>query len=281
MTPMQHEPRVRAAAVVGQFYPGSPERLRGDVEAFLTKAAKAETGAPKAVIAPHAGYVYSGMAAAAAFTTLRSQASGIRRVVLIGPAHYIPFRGLAVPTASVFETPLGRMSVARDAAASLEELDFVVQADAPHLPEHALEVELPFLQVLLPAFELVPIVVGEANPEEVAEALARVWGGPETLIVVSSDLSHFHEYETARRLDAATAAAIERGDWARLGPNDACGYLAVAGLLIEAGRRGLAARRLMLCSSGDTAGSRDRVVGYGAWAFDSARDAFDRERATV
>jgi MEMO1 family protein len=281
VTPMQHEPRVRAAAVAGQFYPRSPERLRGDVEAFLTKAAKAETGASKAVIAPHAGYVYSGTVAAAAFATLRGQASGIRRVVLIGPAHYIPFLGLAVPTASVFETPLGRMSVARDAAASLEELDFVVQADAPHLPEHALEVELPFLQVLLPAFELVPIVVGEAKPEEVAEALARVWGGPETLIVVSSDLSHFHEYETARRLDAATAAAIERGDWASLGPNDACGYLAVAGLLIEARRRSLAARRLMLCSSGDTAGSRDRVVGYGAWVFDSAHDASDRERATV
>jgi AmmeMemoRadiSam system protein B len=222
---------------------------------------------PKALIAPHAGYVYSGDVAGAAFATLRDHARTISRILLIGPAHYVPFRGLALPNADVFETPLGPVPVAGDAAAALNDLAFVVRADAPHAPEHALEVELPFLQVLLPAFEVVPILVGEAHPEQVAAALERVWGGPETLIVISSDLSHFHTYEAAQRLDAATAASIERGDWASLGPNDACGYLAIAGLLIAAKNRGLEARRLRLCSSGDTAGSRDRVVGYGAWAF--------------
>jgi AmmeMemoRadiSam system protein B len=131
-------------------------------------------------------------------------------------------------------------------------------------------VELPFLQTLLASFGVVPLVVGDATPQDVAHVLRRLWGGPETLIVVSSDLSHYHDHETARRLDAATAAAIEHGDWASIGPNQACGCLAVAGLLVEAGRRGLRARRLSMCSSGDTAGSRDRVVGYGAWTFTQA-----------
>jgi AmmeMemoRadiSam system protein B len=252
--------------VAGQFYPRLPDRLRADVEAFLARARMAET-VPKALIAPHAGYVYSGNVAGAAFGTLRNHARAVGRVVLIGPAHYVRFRGLALPNADIFETPLGPVPIVRDAASAFDDLAFVVRAGAPHAPEHALEVELPFLQMLLPAFELVPILVGETHPEQVAAALERVWGGPETLIVVSSDLSHFHTYEAAQRFDAATAVTIERGDWAGLGPNDACGYLAIAGLLIAAKNRGLKARRLRLCSSGDTAGSRDRVVGYGAWTF--------------
>ena len=138
---------------------------------------------------------------------------------------------------------------------------------APHAPEHALEVELPFLQALLPSFAIVPLLVGDARPQEVAAVLDRLWDGPETLIVVSSDLSHFHDYETAQRRDAGTAAAIERGAWASLGPGEACGHLAIAGLLVGAARRGLGARRLALCNSGDTGGPRDRVVGYGAWLF--------------
>jgi AmmeMemoRadiSam system protein B len=146
-------------------------------------------------------------------------------------------------------------------------LPFVVRADAPHAPEHAIEVELPFLQLVLQRFALVPLLVGDARPEQVAEVLGRLWGGPETVVVVSSDLSHFHDYRTAQRLDAATAAAIEQGDWARLGPGDACGFLAVAGLLQHTAALGLRARRAALCNSGDTAGPKDRVVGYGAWAF--------------
>ena len=187
--------------------------------------------------------------------------------MLIGPAHYVPVRGIAVPTTDTFETPLDRVPVDREALSALADLPFVVTADAPHAPEHALEVELPFLQTLLGPFAVVPLLVGDAVPQQAAAALRRLWGGPETLIVVSSDLSHYHDYATARRLDAATAAAIERGDWESVGPDQACGFLAVAGLLIETNERGLTARRLALCNSGDTAGSRDRVVGYGAWMF--------------
>jgi MEMO1 family protein len=154
-----------------------------------------------------------------------------------------------------------------EALSALADLDFVVTADGPHIPEHCLEVELPFLQSVLASFQIVPLVVGDALPNDVARVLGRLWGGPETLIVVSSDLSHYHSCQVAQRLDAATAAAIEHGDWASVGPNQACGCLAVAGLLIEAARRGLKAQRLSLCNSGDTAGARDRVVGYGAWMF--------------
>jgi MEMO1 family protein len=174
---------------------------------------------------------------------------------------------LAAPTVDAFETPLGRVPVDVEALSAIADLQFVIRTDAPHAPEHALEVELPFLQTVLASFKVVPLIVGDVAPQDVALVLRRLWGGPDTLIVVSSDLSHYHDYQTARRLDAATAAAIEHGDWASLGPNQACGCLAVAGLLLEAGRRGFQARRLSLCNSGDTAGSRDRVVGYGAWMF--------------
>jgi MEMO1 family protein len=263
--------KVRPPAVAGQFYPGHPDRLRAQVSELLADVTASAGSLPKALIAPHAGYIYSGGVAARAFATLRERAPGIERVVLIGPAHYVPVRGVAAPTVDAFETPLGRVAVDRDALTALAGLSSVVRADAPHAPEHALEVELPFLQTLLRSFQVVPLVVGDAAPQDVADVLRRLWGGPETLIVVSSDLSHFHDYETARRLDAATAAAIERGDWAMLGPKEACGCLAMAGLLVEASRRGLAARRLALCNSGDTAGPRDRVVGYGAWSFDATR----------
>lgn len=147
------------------------------------------------------------------------------------------------------------------------DLPFIRRTDRPHAPEHALEVELPFLQSVLANFKLVPLLAGDAAPQDIADLLRELWGGPETLIVVSSDLSHYHEYETARRLDFATAMAIEHGEWQKVGPNQACGCLAITGLLIEAARHGLKAGRLSLCNSGDTAGSRDRVVGYGAWLF--------------
>ena len=178
---------------------------------------------------------------------------------------------LAEPAAEIFPDRLDAEAVGMAA-----DVRSVVRADAPHAPEHALEVELPFLQALLASFRVVPLVVGEAAPQDVAHVLRRLWGGPETLIVASSDLSHYHDYETARRLDAATAAAIEQGEWAGLGPSEACGHLAVAGLLVEAGRRGLEARRLALCNSGDTAGPRDRVVGYAAFAVLPAPTSFGR-----
>jgi AmmeMemoRadiSam system protein B len=264
--------RVRPPAVAGTFYPGRPERLREVVEALLAAAARegGEAPLPKALIAPHAGYAYSGPIAAAAFAALGG-AAPLRRVVVIGPTHHVRMRGIAAPTAAAFATPLGSVEVDQEALAALADLGCVARADGPHAPEHALEVELPFLQVVGAEVAIVPLLVGEAAPEEVAAVLGRLWGGAETLILVSSDLSHFHDYATARRRDAATAAAIERGDWAALGPGEACGFLAVAGLLIEGGRRGLGgARRLALANSGDTAGGRDSVVGYGAWRFDAA-----------
>jgi MEMO1 family protein len=266
MRTVSEMPRVRPAAVAGSFYPSDPGRLRVEVSELLA-GAPGHSGTPKALIAPHAGYVYSGQVAATAFAALQGLADTVERVVLIGPAHYVRLRGIAAPTAGAFATPLGRVPVDQEALAAIADLPFVSEADAPHAPEHALEVELPFLQLVLASFALVPLVVGEATPEQVAEVLARLWGGPETLLVVSSDLSHYHEYGEAQRLDAETAAAIERGDCAALSPGRACGFLPVAGLLLEAGRRGLNARRLMLCNSGDTAGDRNRVVGYGAWAF--------------
>jgi hypothetical protein len=257
--------KIRPPAAAGLFYAAHPDRLQTTVSELLGEFAPSAKALPKALIAPHAGYVYSGRVAAEAFATLRASAQSIARVVLIGPAHFVAVRGIAAPTVDAFETPLGCVPVDRDALAAIADLPFVIAADAPHAPEHSLEVEIPFLQALLPNFAVVPLVIGDAAPRDVAEVLRRLWGGPETLIVVSSDLSHYHDYDTARRLDAATAAAIERGDWERLGPDQACGFLAVAGLLVEAGRRRLSPQRLSLCNSGDTAGSRDRVVGYGAW----------------
>jgi AmmeMemoRadiSam system protein B len=253
-------------AVAGAFYPAEPSRLRSEVSSLLAGAASPRS-APKALIAPHAGYAYSGRIAAAAFATLRVGAQKISRVVLIGPAHYVPFHGIAVPTVQRFATPLGEVPLDEEALKAVGDCEFVVAAHVAHEPEHALEVELPFLQSVLASFQLAPLLVGDAPPEAVAEALRCLWGGSETLIVVSSDLSHYLNYDHAQRLDLETAAAIERGDWASLGPSRACGWLAIAGLLQECTRLSLSARCLGLCNSADTAGSRDRVVGYGAWAF--------------
>ena len=258
---------VRKPSVAGSFYPSQPDRLRRQVAELLADARTALKITPKALIAPHAGYIYSGSTAAAAFATLQDSPQTLGRIVLIGPAHYVAIRGIALPTVDAFETPLGRVPVDRAALNEIAGLPFVSRNDPAHAPEHALEVELPFLQIVLPSFSLLPLVVGDATAHEVAQVLAWLWSGPETLLVISSDLSHYHSYETARRLDAATAAAIENGDWARLGAGQAGGYLPIAGLLIEANRRNLKARRLSLCNSGDTAGPRDQVVGYGAWMF--------------
>jgi MEMO1 family protein len=257
---------IRPPAVAGSFYPDRPDRLRASVEGFLAEAETAGLGRVKAVIAPHAGYVYSGSIAGRAFAALRPGAAHIRRVVVIGPAHFVPVDGLAVPPVAAFRTPLGEVPLDRAAIEGIAGLPQVRIADAPHQGEHAIEVELPFLQTILGGFSLVPLLVGDAPPAAVAEVLAKLWGGDETAVVVSSDLSHYHPYARAQRLDAATAAAIEALD-PSLGAEDACGHLAIAGLLIEAEHRGNRALRLDLRNSGDTAGPKDRVVGYGAWAF--------------
>jgi len=223
--------------------------------------------APKALIVPHAGYVYSGAIAASGYARLAGQRRAIRRVVLLGPSHRIPLRGLAASGADSFATPLGAVPVDRDAIDEILDLPQVQIFDAAHRDEHSLEVQIPFLQYVLEAFSLVPLSVGDAEPEEVGEVIERLWGGPETLFVVSSDLSHYHDYETARRLDAATTRAIEALDFRALDSESACGCAPARGLLAAARRHGLSVETIDLRNSGDTAGDKRRVVGYGSYVF--------------
>lgn len=259
--------RIRRPAVAGMFYPSASQELRTMLQEFLAAAAPAGV-APKALIVPHAGYIYSGPVAATAYAQLRAAREEIRRIVLLGPSHRVPFRGLALSSAQVFATPLGDVPLDLEAAEAVRRLPQVQVLDQAHALEHSLEVQLPFLQEVLDEFTLVPLVVGDASATEVAEVLEVLWGGPETRIVISSDLSHYHDYETARRMDAATSRAIEALEGDAIGYEDACGRIPVTGLLAVARRHGLQAHTLDLRSSGDTAGPRDQVVGYGAYAFD-------------
>ena len=260
------EARVRPPAVAGLFYPADPDELADVVRTYLAEAEAPAGPPPKAIIAPHAGYVYSGPVAASAYARLAPLHGQVRRVVLVGPAHRVPFRGLAVPAATHFATPLGVVPLDQDAVGALLQLPQVKVLDEAHAAEHSLEVHLPFLQTVLGGFSLVPLVAGDATPEETAEVLDRLWDGPETAVVISSDLSHYHDYDTARRMDSATAQAIASLRPEALGYEDACGRIPVAGLLEVARRRGLEVETLDLRNSGDTAGPRDQVVGYGAWA---------------
>jgi hypothetical protein len=258
---------VRRPAVAGTFYPDDPVLLAGTVDGYVAGAERAALpgGAPpRALVAPHAGYLYSGPVAGSAFAALPRKAP-FARVVVLGPSHYVPFRGLALPTAEAFATPLGEVAVDRGAAEELAGLDQVVVDDEPHRREHSLEVELPFLQRRLGEFRLVPLAVGDAEPAEVASVLSRL-DREDTLIVVSTDLSHYHRYDTARRIDSRTSAAIESLDVDAIGEGDACGRVPLRGLLARARERGWSCRRLDLRNSGDTAGPDDRVVGYGAYA---------------
>lgn len=260
------ENRVRPPAVAGVFYPGAAADLAAAV-ADLLAATAASADAPKAVIVPHAGYVYSGAVAARALAQFAPDAGIIRRVAMFGPAHRVYVRGLAAPAAAAFATPLGEVPVDRSAIESVADMPQVVIDDRVHAEEHSLEVQLPILQRVLPHFALVPFAVGETTGGEVAEVIERLWGGPETRFVISSDLSHYLAYSAAQRIDAETAAAIERFDAAALTHEHACGRTPIAGFLAAARRRGLSATRLDLKNSGDTAGPKSRVVGYGAWAF--------------
>lgn len=261
---------VRKPFVAGTFYPAQADELRAAVRQYMAAAAAAQAGStpvPKAIIAPHAGYVYSGAIAATAYACLLPAADRIRRVVLLGPSHRVGFRGIAVTTATAYETPLGHVPLDRDAALRLKSLQAVVEHDTAHVPEHSLEVHLPFLQTMLPSFTLLPLVVGDAAPAEVARVLEAVWGGPETAIVISSDLSHYEPYETAQRIDAQTASAIVQLDGSAVSDHGACGRRPVRGLLELARRRGMHCKMLDVRNSGDTAGPKDRVVGYGSFAF--------------
>ena len=257
---------IRSPAVAGTFYPANSAKLQRMVTDFLSHA-KSEPIPVKAIIAPHAGYIYSGPVAASAYARLASQAASIKRVVLIGPSHRVGFRGLAAPNASIFETPLGGVDIDSDAIDRLLDLSWVMRSDHSHLQEHSLEVHLPFLQTILHEFKLVPLLVGDATPQQVAEVIERLWGGPETLIVISSDLSHYLDYETASSIDAKTSKAIEELKGEAIDFDQACGRIPVQGLLRIAQKRGLQCKTVDLRNSGDTAGPRDHVVGYGAYVF--------------
>lgn len=257
---------VREPAVAGQFYPGSAGELAATINACFDAAKAGEGPAPKALIVPHAGYIYSGPIAATAYARLRPHRKQYKRVILLGPCHRVAIRGLALSGADVFRTPLGDVPLDRDAIDDLHMPEITVAEEA-HDFEHSLEVHVPFLQSVIDNFSLVPLVVGDAAPETVALVIDALWGGPETLIVISSDLSHYLAYEDARRSDAATCRAIENFDAESIDHYHACGATPIGGLLIAAKRRGMTVETLDLRNSGDTAGDKSRVVGYGSWLF--------------
>jgi len=271
-------PDVRPPAVAQLFYPGDARSLADEVTAYLeqTQDTPLAPGFPKAVIVPHAGYIYSGPVAASAYDLLRPARGIVRRAVVLGPCHRVPVRGLALPAASAFDTPLGRIPLDEEAIASIRGLPQVVESAATHAQEHALEVQLPFLQQVLGEFSLVPLVVGSVAPEKVAEVLEHLWGGDETLFVISSDLSHYHSYEAARRIDGATVQAILGFD-AGISHEQACGATPVAGALIAARRKGLAPKLLDCRNSGDTAGGKDQVVGYASFALAPGSPRYEAE----
>ncbi len=258
----------RLPAVAGQFYPDDPRQLAAAVHGYI-ETSPAWPLRPKALIAPHAGYIYSGPVAASAYRLLEPLHATIRRVILLGPVHRVWVSGLALPGVDSFATPLGRIPLDQEAMDALADLPQVEVMPAAHAQEHSLEVHLPFLQTVLDSFTLVPLAVGGATPEQVAQVLERLWGGDETLIVVSSDLSHFLPYADAVQVDRATVSGILAMD-SRLVGEQACGAHPVNGLLLAARRHGLTPHLLDLRNSGDTAGDKSSVVGYASIAFISA-----------
>ncbi len=258
-------PTTRPPAVAGKFYPADGAQLRAEVTRFL--AGKEPGGSrPKAIIVPHAGYRYSGPIAASAYARVATLSGVIARVLMIGPAHYVKLSGLAAPSVDTFTTTLGEVAVDIECIDRLLRYPQVSLNDDAHQPEHCLEVQLPFLQVVLEDFQIVPLLVGRSTADDVAEIIEQFWDAPDALIVISSDLSHFHDYETAGHLDAATSAAIGRLEASAITGERACGHQAICGLLETAKRHGAAAEILDVRNSGDTSGSPDRVVGYGAYA---------------
>lgn len=256
-------PDIRNPAVADMFYPGDADTLRHQVEQLLAQATvQGET--PKAIIAPHAGYIYSGPVAASVYKTLIKARDSINKVVLVGPSHRVPLLGCACSSARAFATPLGEVPLNRSDIDKIKALPFVSELDQAHSMEHCLEVQLPFLQVVLSNFTLVPIVVGDCDRQDLAQLLDMVWGDSQTLIVVSSDLSHYHDYNTAVRMDRKTCEAIENSDVDVIDSQHACGAVAIRGLLETVKDKNLIIRTLDYKNSGDTAGSRDQVVGYAA-----------------
>jgi len=261
----------RPPAVAGAFYPGSPAALSATVDQLLAEVSTVAATQPKALIVPHAGYIYSGSTAAMAYGALSPWHAMIRRVILLGPTHRVAVDGLAVPKAGAFATPLGSIPLDVATIARLAELPQIVFSDHVHAQEHSLEVHLPFLQRVLDDFTLVPLAVGHASPRDVAEVLDLLWGGPETLIVISSDLSHFLPYAAANQVDRDTCQHILQLA-TDIRPEQACGAYPINGLLLAARQRGLVPQLIHRCNSGDTAGDKQRVVGYAAFSFTEASD---------
>lgn len=266
MRPGMHNTSVRHAAVAGLFYPADPGELRDIVTELLQCAPVVELPAqPVALIVPHAGYIYSGAVAAAAYASVAARRNSIRRVVLMGPSHRVYLRGIAVSGSDSFATPLGEVAVDQADRSKVLECDAVIAADTPHAPEHSLEVQLPFLQTLLEDFTVLPLVVGEATLQQVGAALEAVRGGDETLVLISSDLSHYQSYRQAQQIDRQTSESILHHT-TTLSGEQACGAACINGLLHVSKARNLAVTEIMRLNSGDTAGDPTRVVGYGAFA---------------
>jgi MEMO1 family protein len=257
--------RVRPPAVAGSFYPAGNKQLKAEVETLLSQPELSPQAHLVGLIAPHAGYIYSGPVAASAFALVAASSGAFTRVLLIGPPHYVPVSGIVAPSSAAFATPLGEIALDTEAIAAFLDAGLVTIDDRAHAPEHALEVELPFLQTVLGRFTLIPLLVGDAAPDVVAAIIDAVMN-ERTLLVVSTDLSHYLDDTAARARDLATAGTIERLDPDRLGPYDACGYAALNGSLCAARIRNWRIKRLDLRNSGDMSGDRGRVVGYGAWA---------------
>jgi len=258
--------QVQTAVVAGLFYPAEGPALRREIDQLLASATTTNEARPHALIAPHAGYCYSGPIAANAYAAVAPWAEQIRRAVVLAPSHRVPLRGIATNSADVFQTPLGNIPVDRAAVDTLAELPGVLQIDAAFAEEHALEVQLPFLQSLLGEFSLVPLIVGDSRASRVSQVIEQLYRD-DTLIVVSSDLSHYHDYSSCQQRDRATTALIETLQDERIGPHDACGAYPIRGLLKTAQHQGWQVHTLDLRNSGDTAGDKSRVVGYGAYGF--------------
>jgi len=270
------EKNIRPTAVASMFYPGDTAELRDTVQNYLQSSSveekvfqlkKSETSELRALIVPHAGYIYSGKIAASAFRLLQEIPKRFKRVLLLGPAHRVWIQGAAFPRADYFDTPLGEIALDKVLMEKLlRDYSWISVNDEAHAEEHCLEVQLPFLQETLSKFELIPLVVGETKSEELAQLIQQFSKDEETLIVISTDLSHFHDYQTAQEIDARTAKAIELLEPEQLLAEDACGANPLRGALVAASQNNWQVHRLCLCNSGDTAGDRRRVVGYGAWA---------------
>ncbi len=255
---------IRNPAVAGMFYPADPEELQTTIHNMLAKA-KADQPVPKAIIAPHAGYIYSGPVAASAYACLASATNTIKQIILLGPSHRYPFRGIAAPEADIFATPLGQIKIDQKNIAKIASQ--IIISDAAHAEEHSLEVQLPFLQILLKDFSLIPLVIGMTDADHIAKILDQLWGGDETLIIISSDLSHYHDYATAQNMDQQAVQAILDLKPEALNEDQACGRLPIKGLLQIAAQKKLKPQLIDLRNSGDTAGPKNQVVGYAAIHF--------------